>query len=682
MAQATALLAPVLCIAAAGAAEQAQSAARGVPTAADYARKSKFLTAKISPDGASIAVTFWHDDAIALGVLDLKSLKTSGSVWFTRGNHVADYWWVSGKRLVFSIGKSDGALDQIVRTGELYAMDADGSHKQYLYGYQGGTSTGSRVSRVTAEYGYATMVDPMPGDPDHALIAVNAWDLDTGKFLPDVDLYQIDIRDGQKRRVSYIKGNRNAGSGLASTEVVTAGDGQPRYAVVERDDGSLIEMKRLPPGDQWVSVREHDRHVRVHLLGVSADLAKVYLLSSEGSDRICARVRDLASGALETLSCNDQVDATVAFSASDGRPLAVDYEIDRPQAALIGAENPELKAYRMLQKAFPGQRIEITSRTLDGGKLVVLVDSDRNPGDFYLFDLATMHANYLFSHSEWVDPETMTRVLPVDIKARDGLPLHGYVTSHGGLKPERRPLVVLVHGGPHQSRDRWEWQSWPQYLASLGYAVLQVNYRGSGGYGDAFEAAGYRKWGTTMQDDLADAVRWSIDAGIADAGRICIMGASYGGYAALMSAVREPGLYHCAIAFAGPVDLVTQSKDSDISETGFGRMYLKTVLGNDDATLRQHSPITYLDKLQAPVLIAHGTMDERVPFSQAEELRDALDRLHKPYEWLPFKGEEHGFYADANAEKFLLAVKAFLEKNIGAGAGSGGAPVASGSAAN
>jgi dipeptidyl aminopeptidase/acylaminoacyl peptidase len=653
-------------LAAAAAAQTAPATVAGkAPTVADFVRKSRFESAKISPDGTHIAVTFWRDDVIGLGIVDTRKLKLAGTVWFSHGTHVVDYEWVSDQRVVMALGKSEGMLDQPRLTGELYGMNADGSQQTYLYGYQGDTAMGTHTGVATRERGFAEIVAPLTDEPDVALISTRPWGNST-QLESGLTLWKLDTRSGRKRRAGYVATSRNAGNSKPAAVAANA-RGEARYALVYGDNGGVIEKRRASSGGDWETVETHRPDVAVHLLGLSDDGGKAYLRIEEDGRRLCTHERDIASGVRNTLSCAPTQDAGDAEKDVDGRPLIKhQWEAGRRAPEVVG-DGPKAQAYRMLFNAFPGQWVTITSHAKDGRRFIAQVRSDRNPGDYYLFDLDRKNADYLFSAMDWIELEQMVSVTPVDIKARDGLALHGYVTSRNGLKPEKRPMVVVVHGGPHGVHDTWKWDAWPQYLASLGYAVLQVNYRGSAGYGQAFQSAGYRNWGTAMQDDLTDAVRWAIAAGVADPARVCIMGASYGGYAAVMSPLREPALYRCAIEFAGVVDLVTQASDSDMGDTGFGRQYLSRVLGTSDADLQAHSPVRYLDKLQVPILIAHGTEDERVPFSQAKQLRAELDRLHKPYEWMPFDGEEHGFYVDANHEKFLLAVKAFLEKHVGPG---------------
>ncbi|WP_428310990.1 alpha/beta hydrolase family protein [Hydrocarboniphaga sp.] len=629
-------------------------------TLTQFAKHEQYIDARISPDGRYLAVTYPQDDVVGLGIIDLSSQKLTGTLRFSHQQHVNGFWWVSPERVVVAMAKSFGPLDQPYLTGELYAINADGSGKTYLHGYQGGTGTGTHIAGVRKEYAAAYMIDPLPRDPAHALIAVESW----RNHIPEYRIQLLDVRNGIKQNVSAITAGY-LGPGSVATDVA----GHARYALGITDDLRRNEYLHDVEAGTWKLVQQNDKYTSIRLVGVSEDARTVYLFSNQGSDRTCLRSRDLVSLELKTLACNEHVDVDgVPMSTENGRPVAVGFEDGLPSVELIEKDSTDAKAYKTLLKSFSGQRVRVTSKTLDGKQMVVAVNSDRNPGDFYLLDLTKMKAEYLFSSRPWIDPAAMNSATPIEVRARDGRLLSGYLISAGGIKPEKRPMVIMPHGGPHGVRDYWEWDMWSQYLASLGYAVLQVNYRGSGGYGSSFEHDGYRHWGTSMQDDLTDSVAWAVKAGIADGARVCIMGASYGGYAALMSAVKEPDLYRCAIAYAGVYNLATQSSDSDIARSHFGRDYLSEVVGVDKEELLRNSPISYIDKLKAPVLIAHGDADERVPFSQAKELRQELDRQNKNYEWMPFKGEEHGFYAEADEVRFLEAVRAFLARNIGVAA--------------
>ena len=352
------------------------------------------------------------------------------------------------------------------------------------------------------------------------------------------------------------------------------------------------------------------------------------------------------------------------LSFDQAEPIAALYQGAPPWERVLDSAHPDAAKLRLLQKAFPDQIVEPVSATTDGARVVLHVYSDHNPGDYYLFDPKTMNADLIDSQRDWIDPRQMAEQRAVEFKARDGQAIHGLLTLPPGVPAHKLPLVVNPHGGPFGVMDSWGWSREPQLLASRGYAVLQVNFRGSGGYGASFESAGRQGWDTVMIDDITDGTRWAIQQGFADASRICIYGASYGGYAALMSALREPDLYRCVIGYAGVYDLPRLRRDSDIADTAQGRRFMNEFIG-DDKRLKAASPLTYIDRLKAAVMIVHGEEDKRAPFSQAKALRGALDERHYPYEWLVKPDEGHGFYEEANLMELYTRLLAFLDRNIG-----------------
>jgi dipeptidyl aminopeptidase/acylaminoacyl peptidase len=230
---------------------------------------------------------------------------------------------------------------------------------------------------------------------------------------------------------------------------------------------------------------------------------------------------------------------------------------------------------------------------------------------------------------------------------------------------KKLPMIVMVHGGPHGIYDRWGYDNEAQLFASRGYAVMQVNYRGSGGRGRDFEAAGYKRWGREMQDDITSAVKWAIADGVADAKRVCIYGASYGGYAALTGVFREPDMFRCAVGMAGVYDLSLMFDEGDIQTVKSGVNYLKDVLGTDMEDLKRRSPVYNADKIHAAVLLLHGKDDRRAPLEHAKRMRAALEKAGNPPEWVTEWGEGHGFYDEKNREAAYQRILDFFAKHLG-----------------
>lgn len=226
-------------------------------------------------------------------------------------------------------------------------------------------------------------------------------------------------------------------------------------------------------------------------------------------------------------------------------------------------------------------------------------------------------------------------------------------------------MVLLPHGGPHAMGDDWAFDTDAQFLASRGYLVLQVNYRGSKGRGRRFTEAGYRQWGTRVQDDLVDGMRWAVAEGHADAKRICVYGASFGGYSAMMTAVRAPDLVRCVASQSGLYDLESFARKSDVKDSAYGRNYIERAIGRDKAERAAQSPITLADKIKVPVFMAHGEIDERTPFAQAEAMKKALDKAGNAPEWMAVPKEGHGFYEKKNDIEFHRRLEAFLDRHIG-----------------
>ena len=632
------------------------SAADPIP-AHDFARKAGYESAKISPKGDYLAVGTWVDDRLAMAVIDLKKMKVSTTLRFSAGQHVANFWWTKPDRLVAAVATWVGPLGQPALTGELYGINADGSNLKYLFGYRGQEKVGSRIPGATMEYAWAEMLDPLPYDPRSALIA--AFSFFSGDDS-NPTFYKLDVYSGTISKVGYLEA-------YDPVDVAADRNGTPRYAY-GKDHESRYHGYIIKPGESdWKEVDyKNGRPTEVYDAWLSGDASSAFTITNQGGDRTCLEEIVLATGEIRRLSCNDAVNVYSATTSFDEArlPIAVDYEAGLPTLGYVQPDHPDARLLQTLHNSFPGQRVTVTSHTLDGSKVLLLVDSDRNPGDFYLFDRVAKNANYLFSRRQWIDPDRMQPMKPIEYKGRDGTVLHGYLTMPATEEQKKVPLVVLPHGGP-VARDYWDWNPWVQFLASRGYAVLQPNYRGSSGYGHQFEVAGYKKWGTLMQDDIADATHWAVAQGIADGARVCIFGGSWGGYAALLNPEREPGLYRCSVDFAGVTDLpALLSYDRSLTNR-MGRNYLADALGDDNKSLSEQSPVNFVDRLRVPVLIVHGVLDENVPLSQAKELRAALDQQKKPYEWMEVAGEFHGFYKDENNEAFLNRLAAFLDKYIG-----------------
>ena len=628
-----------------------------LPAIADFAKKADFAEARLSPNGEYISAMVPKGEQTVLAILRTSDLKPVNFLQLTGSNQVASYSWVGPSQVVASLGDT-ATFGQVVYTGELMSLNAAGGSPTYLYGYRGSSNTGSHIKNDTLEYGAATMVDPTPLNADTALIETIHYD---SGFDSPTTLSRINTSNGSRTRIALAP--------KAGARFVTDSKGELRFAVADDSDAKNGVRVYRRKADGWEEPSTLSANSLIPRF-TSSDDAWVYYsgrgLPGSKTDTACLARQPLSGGAeLKLLSCDAATDVADVITSADGKEaIAVIYEADLPVIDLLKTQHPDADIFAGLQSSFGGDLVLPVSATTNGDLWLLKVYSDQNPGDYYLFDKVKKSARKLFSSREWVKPDQMRPMQVVSFTARDGASVHGYLTLPKPVEGKKPPLVVNPHGGPFFVRDHWQYNAETQLLASRGYAVLQVNFRGSDGYGNTFINTAKKNWGGVMIDDLTDAVRQVVKQGLVDGNRVGIYGGSYGGYAAVMSAVREPDLYKAVVDFAGPVDLVSQKADSDTAQYSEGRKYLNRYMGNTPEVLKANSPLTYIGQLKAPVLIVHGKDDDRVPISQAKLLREALDKKHHPYEWLAKDNEGHGFSHLASRVEFYEKLIAFLDKNL------------------
>ncbi|MEO5812551.1 MAG: alpha/beta fold hydrolase [Rhodanobacter sp.] len=630
----------------------------------DLARHDEYLNVKISPDGAYMAAT-----AVAHGqtVLAMMRLGEGGKDKSTNvlaprdDNDVIDFWWVSPTRLVYSVGIHQGGYDAPLATGELFAVNADGGSPQMLYGFRKvGMSTGSLIQKAVAERGTAQFIASIPDNPNHILVSISLWD-ETGYDREFPTAWRMDVRSGTKTKL--VKAPMRGAEFLADHQ------GRIRFAFAEANDGSVKVYLHPLDGDGWQLLPEMSA-ARSTPLAFNRDDTGAYVTCAPDAGGFGVCLWDANKHTLTTLWSHPKVgaDGLVAGLARDS-VAGVAYMDGRPGTALFDGDSGDAQALKMLMQQFPGENTRFVSGSTDGSLSVLLVEADADAGAFYLYNPAAHKLSLLAARAKWIHPERMASKQPFAFAARDGLQLQGYVSYPPNRENAKQlPTVVLVHGGPYGVRDRWDYDPLVQAMATRGYAVVQVNFRGSGGYGYDFMHAGTREWGGKMQDDVTDATRWAIAQGIANPKRICIFGASYGGYAALEGAVKEPDLYQCAIGYVGVYDLALMFRRGDTPQSTFGKDYLKREVGDDMTKLAARSPVNQLDSLKAKVMLVVGGKDERVPPIQGLSLHQALLNRQIAHEWLYKPDEMHGFYDEANLAELYTRLLQFLGSSIGPGA--------------
>ncbi|WP_169307046.1 alpha/beta hydrolase family protein [Ferrimonas sediminicola] len=627
-----------------------------LPPVEHFSRSSQAYSIKISPKGDHLAMMTKNDGKQFVAILDTDTLKPLHAIRFGGQAQVGSYWWASNDRVVVTKEYLKGWTAAPQSYGEMLAVDFDGDDALYLFGYDSGKkTTGTRLARgsdAIRAWGY--MIDPLPEDEDWVLIQSTPMG-HRGERNPTV--FRANIHNGKRKKVAY--------SPVSFARFISDHRGEIRFVSGVDKDGVFKMYAREEQGDEWRLFFNEEAGEGTITPVTFASKDEVYVLDNTDHSLQALKRVNLKTGESTLIYRDKVVDPRAPKLSADGRTLyAMEVEPGYPSYIFVDSDSRDSKSLKGLLQAFPGEQVAITSQTLDGNLAVVFVYSDINPGSYYLYDRGKGSVRHLVSARSWVDPDSSATVEPFSFKARDGMTLYGYLTIPAGKEAKNLPLVVNPHGGPHGPRDYWRYDPQAQLLASRGMAVLQVNFRGSGGYGRDYQEAGYRNWGSKIQYDIIDATQHMIAQGKVDRDNICIYGGSFGGYSALQAPILAPDLFQCAIGFAGVYDLELMYEVGDIPEHKSGMRYLKEVIGEDDTNMKAFSPVHNVDKLTLPLLIIHGGEDERVPIEHAQMLREALDKKKHPYKWLELEKEAHGLYDEQTRTEVYGEMLSFLEQHL------------------
>ncbi|WHZ18718.1 MAG: Prolyl oligopeptidase family protein [Rhodanobacteraceae bacterium] len=618
-----------------------------------FAARSLVSNPRLSPDGDYLAVRTDSPsgEEHGLAIYRLSDMKVVSLLHLPIYEVPVDMVWVSPTWLVVELGKEFGSLDKPLATGEVIASNIDGTRQHYLYGYK---PISRRAAVGQADEGFGSIVGLPPKVDGTFYLGVESWSNENRSTV-----YRVNAQHDTRNLVADMP--------VANMNFLIDPEGKAAFAFGNNSDFDYVAYRYAD--DRWTQLGADQAGHRFAPFAYAPDGQDIYAWWSKdggplelieqnqnGSDR-----RILAQDVFSNIE-------NLQWTAPPRQPFAAIAESGIPQPIFIDTNLPAAQLYQSLQKNFPGEFVDFIDFSEDGSKLLFFVSSDRDPGAYYLLDAKTRKANKLLAVEQWINPADMAERRPIRFKASDGLELDGFLTIPPHRSLSDLPMVLVPHGGPHGVEDDWFYDDDAQFLANRGYLVLQVNYRGSGGRGPDFEHAGYLKWGTRIQQDLIDGVQWAIGQHYADPKRICVYGGSFGGYSALMSAIRAPHLFKCAIGYSGVYDLKMMYEKGDVQDSKTGRSYLSAVIGRNDADLDANSPDKLADKIDVPVFLAHGEDDKRAPFAQAEAMRDALQAAHKSFEWMAVPYEGHGFYTEADRAAFLTKMQAFLEKYIGPGA--------------
>ena len=607
-----------------------------------FASLNAIGNARLSPDGKWIAFSAPMNGVDRLVVSDPVTKQAKFTFMFDKEHELNWFRWAGSGKVLFSMGSTAKYLGDDVRLTRMYVSDIETTKTTYV-----GPSAVGFVGDDLLH------IDPAG---QFALVAVQRSIFD----YPSVWRFPLD-GTAKKAGREIQKQIEGAWDWYCDTA------GNLRMAIVNQDSQIKVLYRTTPDS----SFKTIVTMTRKNWQEKQWDVTRIF----EGSDDGFAVQKDLNNRSVlvkfnyatrvtgETIYTSPDGEVTDFDTGDDHQLTAVYYTDDQDKVIWYDPKMKKLQA--QLSRALPGSGLWISSRSKDDTRMLVWQSTASDPGAVYLFDAKARSLDLLTSMRPALNPAQLAAPTPIDYKARDGVSIRAYLTLPKGRVAKGLPLVILPHGGPYGVRDKLQYDDEVQFLANRGYAVLQPNYRGSDGYGEGFAGLGDGQIGRTMQDDLDDGMDALVKLGTVDATRVCIVGTSYGGYAAAWGIIRNPERYRCAASFAGVMNwkrqLKYQNQDSDGKER---RSWSTRVMGEDAKfDLDTVSPTAQAARITRPLLLVHGDKDSRVPYVQFTEMSAALTAAKIPFEAIVMPGEGHGFSKPENEEKWYTALDGFLGKH-------------------
>jgi dipeptidyl aminopeptidase/acylaminoacyl peptidase len=610
------------------------------PLLAPFLRIPTYSTMVLSPDGKHIAAVGYNAGGTnsAVAMLDADTLDGSLIVqprpWTVKGYRP----YVRNPRSVYWLGNTKIAVNFTVADGAVYGIDG---------------TPGTDLMQ-----GYVQPLRDAAGKQ-------TAW--------------HLVVRDGRRRELSRLNvedgTNTSYDLDVGGRTASWASDATGEIRVVQTidtafwtDHSRVITWYRPGVDAPWVKVDERSvLDDPFHPLFVPNRPGRIVVQARNGGDKLAIWDYDVDKHAFG--------DLLAGASTEDITGVLVDHDMNEFNLVVTDGLKRSVHwfdpAYARLQASLDASLPDHENiiQPNPSGRVLVYSYSDKDPGRWYLLNAKTMSMKLVAQRQSAIDPDRMQPMQALHYPSFDGLSIPAYLTLPG--KPARpAPLVVLIHGGP-QARDRWAFDPEVQILAAHGYAVFQPQFRGSSGFGKQFEEAGYGQWGQAMQEDINAGVKYLVDKKIADPQRLCIIGSSYGGYAALWALAKDPLLFKCGVSVAGVSDLRRMlHDDSDMSRNAVVREIVRHRLGDASemkATFDSVSPVKHADRIVAPLLLVHGDLDQRVPVSHGKQMHEAMTDLKKDLEWIEFPDEGHGIAHAQNRRIYYAAVFKLLDRTIGKG---------------
>ncbi len=595
----------------------------------DFFRNPVKVAYSLSPNGEYLAFMQPWENRLNIFVEKIGTGQAT-RVTSAKARDIAGYAWKGDNRIVYI---QDTGGDENFR---LYAVSIDGSNSKDLTPFE----------KVRA-----MIIDRLEQNENEILVGLN-------KRVPQVfDVYRINVNTGEMQMIAENPGNYTGWG--------TDWDGKLRIASTTDGVNSTL-MFRNTETEKFAPLVTTSFRETIAPLVFTSDNRQLYVATNIGRDKTAIVKYDVENKKeLEKIFEHPEVDVTTLLSSRKRRVITgVSYTTDKTQYYFIDKQRADLQ--KDLERRLPGYEVRLNGCNREEDKCLVRTFTDRSLGAYYFYDLKSKDFRKLADVSPWLKDQDLAPMKQIKYQSRDGLTIHGYLTLPKGVAARNLPVVVNPHGGPWY-RDQWGYNPEVQFLANRGYAVLQVNFRGSTGYGRKFWEASFKQWGKTMQDDITDGVQWLIKQGIADPKRIGIYGGSYGGYATLAGLVYTPDLYAVGVDYVGVSNLFTFLK----AIPPYWKPYLEMLyemIGHPEKEkdlLTAASPVFQSDKIKVPLLIAQGANDPRVNKAESDQMVEALKKRGIEVPYIVKANEGHGFANEENRFDFYRAMEEFLGKHLG-----------------
>ena len=594
----------------------------------DFFRNPETTAYQISPSGESIAFLRPFESRLNVWVQSVKGGESRRITGVTERD-ITSYFWKTDAYILFS---QDSGGDE---NFHIFSADPNGNHIRDLTPLPGVQ---------------ARLVDDLHDHPNELIVALNQRNREI------FDVYRLNVQTGELACIAENPGNID--------HWLTDHEGNIRVATTT-DGVNTSLLYRDSPEETWKKVLTTSFRESFSPQFFTFDNRRLYGVSNLGRDKSAAIELDLDTGReVQVLAENSQVDIS-ALSYSRKRKVLTLATFTRWKTERIFFDQTTETLYQELERRLPGYEVGVISANDDETIFVVRTFSDRSLGAFYLYDSPSGDLTKLADRAPWLPEDQLSEMKPIEYQAQDGLTIHGYLTLPQGREPKDLPVVINPHGGPWH-RDSWTFIPEVQFLANRGVAVMQMNFRGSTGYGRKFWEAGFKEWGGKMQDDITDGVHWLIRRGIADPERVAIYGASYGGYAVLEGLVKTPDLYAAGVDYVGVSNLFTFFKTIPPYWAPYLEMMYEMVghPEKDKDWFQEHSPALNADKIVKPLLVAQGAKDPRVNINESNQIVEALRKRGVEVVYIVKENEGHGFQNEENRFDFYEAMEKFLNTHL------------------